>query len=207
MRSSLYDHLSIALYALDDIVDGTKTRPSSLDEWKGLIDALGLAWPSEWHSEIEAANRLHAATTGPVREGRWLAQSWVQLVCDIACAALESIESIGFDGAEEAYEEVRELFPGLDLEWLRMCLQHDCRLIEIEPTNGTAPRSRTQVIDNLSPTQDAVFRAVTNEWQSAVNIAGTADVPDAETRRALPILERFGLIEHRRGFGYRVYPA
>jgi hypothetical protein len=59
------------------------------------------------------------------------------------------------------------------------------------------------LVDTLTPTQDAIFRALTDEFQPNDDIAEAARIDPDEVRRQLPNLKRLGLAQNERGKGYR----
>jgi hypothetical protein len=56
---------------------------------------------------------------------------------------------------------------------------------------------------DLSPVQDAVYRALTVEYQSAVEIADAARVSETQARRELANLKRMKRADHKARIGYR----
>ena len=56
---------------------------------------------------------------------------------------------------------------------------------------------------DLTSVQDAVYRVLTDEYQSAADIAAAAVVSDVAVRRELPNLKRMGLVDHKTRVGYR----
>jgi hypothetical protein len=67
-------------------------------------------------------------------------------------------------------------------------------------TEGDAQRL---LIDALTPTQDAIYRALTDEYQSAVDIAVAANCDPDNCRRELANLKRLFLADHKPRVGYR----
>jgi hypothetical protein len=62
-------------------------------------------------------------------------------------------------------------------------------------------------LPDLSPVQDAIYRALTSEYQSAADIAKTAHCDERQARRELPNLKRLGLVDHKQRVGYRRAPS
>lgn len=67
----------------------------------------------------------------------------------------------------------------------------------------SAEVSNEPLATDLTPVQDAIYRTLTSEYQSAVDIADSAGVSREQARRELPNLNRFGLVEHKNRVGYR----
>lgn len=82
-------------------------------------------------------------------------------------------------------------------------LLHDAEPAAGAPANPFLEAKLLPGYPDLTSVQDAVYRALTDEYQSAMDIATAAGVDAIAARRELPNLKRMNLVDHKPRVGYR----
>jgi hypothetical protein len=100
---------------------------------------------------------------------------------------------------------VRDLI--LAMRWIEEMLLKELAMVPTGTGELRKPNVVRELALDLSPVQDAVYRALTGEFQSADDIARAAHCDPLQARRELPNLKRMRLVDHKSRVGYRRAPV
>jgi hypothetical protein len=119
------------LYGLTDVRDWDAPKWQDVEDLKDFLDEMAAVTPGRLKSEIEAANCLHASTTGPVRDGEFYGASWLEVAATIIDFVWYCIYDSYPDPIEihKALKEAFKSLPTFDPGWLCMVVKHDCELL------------------------------------------------------------------------------